>query len=127
VNAQHIKAVPGRKTDVKDAAWIADLLRHGLLRGSFLPSKPQRQWRALTRYRSTLAQDHARALNRLQAVWEDANLKLASVVTDIYGVSARTMLAAILAGQRDVEALADLARGRLRAKRDQLREVLEGA
>ena len=85
VNAQHIKTVPGRKTDVKDAAWIAELLRHGLLRGSFIPSKPQRQLRELTRYRSTLVQDRARALNRLQAVLEDANLKLASVVTDIYG------------------------------------------
>src|SRR2546426_5527441 len=126
VNAQHIKAVPGRKTDVKDAAWIAELLRHGLWRGSFIPSNPQRQLRELTRYRSTLVQDRARALNRLQAVLEDANLKLASVVTDIYGVSARAMLAALLAGQRDVEALADLARGRLRAKRDQLKEALEG-
>jgi len=126
VNAQHIKTVPGRTTDVKDAAWIAELLRPGLLRGSFIPSKPQRQLRELTRSRSTLVQDHARTLNRLQAVLEDANLKLASVVTDIYGVSARAMLAAILAGQRDVETLADLARGRLRAKRDQLKEALEG-
>src|SRR5262249_604353 len=126
VNAQHIKAVPGRKTDVKDAAWIAELLRHGLLRGSFIPSKPQRQLRELTRYRSTLVQEHARTLNRLQAVLEDANLKLASVVTDISGVSARAMLAAILAGERDVEALADLAGGRLRAKREQLKEGLEG-
>jgi transposase len=126
VNAQHIKAVPGRKTDVKDAAWIAELLRHGLLRGSFIPSKPQRQLRELTRYRSTLVQERARTLNRLQAVLEDANLKLASVVTDIYGVSARAMLEAILAGERDVEILADLARGRLRTKRDQLKEALEG-
>jgi transposase len=126
VNAQHIKAVPGRKTDVKDAAWIAELLRHGLLRGSFIPAKPQRQLRELTRYRSTLVQDRARTLNRLQAVLEDANLKLASVVTDIAGVSARAMLEAILAGQRDVETLADLARGRLRAKRDQLQAALEG-
>ncbi len=126
VNAQHIKAVPGRKTDVKDAAWIAELLRHGLWRGSFIPSNPQRQLRELTRYRSTLVQDRARTLNRLQAVLEDANLKLASVVTDIYGVSARAMLEAILAGERDGEALADLARGRLRAKRDQLKEALEG-
>ena len=126
VNAQHIKAVPGRKTDVKDAAWIAELLRHGLLRGSFIPSKPQRQLRELTRYRSTLVQDHARTLNRLQAVLEDANLKLASVVTDLYGVSARAMLAAILDGQRDVETLADFARGRLRAKRDQRKEALAG-
>ena len=126
VNAQHIKTVPGRKTDVKEAAWIAELLRHGLLRGSFIPSKPQRQLRELTRYRSTLVQDHARTLNRLQAVLEDANLKLASVVTDISGVSARAMLAAILSGERDVETLADLARGRLRAKRAQLKEALEG-
>jgi transposase len=126
VNAQHIKTVPGRKTDVKDAAWIAELLRHGLLRGSVIPSKPQRELRELTRYRSTLVQDRARALNRLQAVLEDANLKLASVVTDSYGVSARAMLAAILAGQRDVTILADLARGRLRATRDQRKEALEG-
>ena len=126
VNAQHIKAVPGRKTDIKDAAWIAELLRHGLLRGSFIPSKPQREFRELTRYRSTLVQERARTLNRLQAVLEDANLKLASVVTDIYGVSARAMLEAILAGERDVETLADLARGRLRTKRDQLKEALEG-
>ena len=126
VNAQHIKAVPGRKTDVKDAAWLAELLRHGLLRGSFIPSQPQRQLRELTRYRSTLVQEHARTLNRLQAVLEDANLKLASVVTDIYGVSARAMLEAILAGERDVATLADLARGRLRTKRDQLKEALEG-
>jgi transposase len=117
--------VPGRKTDGKDAAWIAALLRHGLLRGSFIPPKPQRQLRARTRYRSTLVQDRARTLHRVQAVLEDANLKLASVVTDIYGVSARAMLAAILAGQRDVEPLADLARGRLRAKRDQRKEALE--
>ena len=123
VNAQHIKAVPGRKTDVKDAAWIAELLRHGLLQGSFIPSKPQRQVRELTRYRSTLVQERARTLNRLQAVLEDANLKLASVVTDINGVSARAMLEAILAGERDGEILADLARGRLRTKRDQLKEA----
>ncbi len=97
-----------------------------LLRGSFIPSKPQRQLRELTRYRSTLVQDHARTLNRLQAVLEDANLKLASVVTDIYGASARAMLAAILSGECDVATLADLARGRLRAKRDQLQEALEG-
>ncbi len=126
VNAQHIKAVLGRKAGVKDAAWIAELLRYGLLRGSFIPSKPQRELRELTRYRSTLVPDHARALNRLQAVLEDANLKLASVVTDIYGASTRAMLAAILAGQRDGEALAELARGHLRAKRDQLREALAG-
>jgi transposase len=126
VNAQHIKAVPGRKTDVKDAEWIAELLRHGLLRGSFIPSKPQRQLRELTRHRTTLVQDRARVINRLQAVLEDANIKLAAVVTDIRGVSARAMLEALIAGQRDVDALSDLARGRLRTKRDQLAEALQG-
>jgi transposase len=126
VNAQHIKAVPGRKTDVKDAEWIAELLRHGLLRGSFIPSKPQRQLRELTRHRTTLVQDRARVINRLQAVLEDANIKLAAVVTDIRGVSARAMLEALIVGERDVTVLADLARGRLRAKRDQLEEALQG-
>jgi transposase len=118
--------VPGRKTDVKDAEWIAELLRHGLLRGSFIPSKPQRQLRELTRHRTTLVQDRARVINRLQAVLEDANIKLAAVVTDIRGVSARAMLEALIAGQRDIDALADLARGRLRTKRDQLAEALQG-
>ena len=126
VNAQHIKAVPGRKTDVKDAEWIAELLRHGLLRGSFIPAKPQRQLRELTRHRATLVQDRARVINRVQAVLEDANIKLASVVTDIRGVSARAMLEGLIAGQRDATALADLARGRLRPKRAQLEEALQG-
>jgi transposase len=126
VNAQHIKAVPGRKTDVKDAEWIAELLRHGLLRGSFIPAKPQRQLRELTRHRTTLVQDRARVINRVPAVLEDANIKLASVVTDIRGVSARAMLEALIAGHRDVTALADLARGRLRTKRAQLEEALQG-
>jgi transposase len=126
VNAQHMQAVPGRKTDVKDAAWIAELLRHGLLRGSFSPSKPPRQLRELTRHRTTLVPDRARVINRLQAVLEDANITLASVVTDIRGGSARAMLEARIAGPRDADALADLARGRLRAKRDQLAEALRG-
>jgi transposase len=126
VDAQHIKAVPGRKTDVKDADWIAELLRHGLLRGSFIPAKPQRQLRELTRHRTTLVQDRARVINRLQAVLEDANIKLAAVVTDIRGVSARAMLEALIVGERDVTVLADFARGRLRAKRDQLEEALQG-
>jgi transposase len=126
VNAQHIKAVPGRKTDVKDAEWIAEWLRHGLLRGSFIPAKPQRQLRALTRHRATLVQDRARGINRAQAVLEEADSKVASVVTDIRGVSARAMLEALIAGQRDVSALADLARGRLRPKRAQLEEALQG-
>jgi transposase len=121
-----MKAVPGRKTDVKNAGWIAELPRHGLLRGSFIPPKPQRQLRELARHRTTLVQDRARVINRLQTVLEDANIKLASVVTDIRGVSARAMLEALIAGQRDVAALADLARGRLRTKRDQLAEALQG-
>jgi transposase len=126
VNAQHMRAVPGRKTDVKDAEWSAELLRQGLLRGSFIPAKPQRQLRELTRHRTTLVQDRARVINRVQAVLEDANIKLASVVTDIRGVSARAMLAALIAGHRDVTALADLARGRLRTTRAQLEEALQG-
>lgn len=126
VNAQPMKAVSGRKTDVKDAEWIADLLRHGLLRASFIPAKPQRQLRELTRHRTTLVQDRARVINRLQTVLEDANITLASVVTEIRGVSARAMLAALIAGERDGAALAELARGRLRAKRGQLVEALQG-
>src|SRR5262245_17974126 len=116
----------GKPMSRTDAEWIAELLRHGLLRGNFIPSKPQRQLRELTRYRTPLVQDRARVVNRLQAVLEDANIKLAAVVTDIRGVSARAMLEALIAGQRDVEALADLARGRLRTKRDQLAEALQG-
>jgi transposase len=126
INAQHIKAVPGRKTDVKDAEWIAELLRYGLLRGSFVPSRPQRQLRDLTRYRSNLVQERARTLNRLQNVLEDANIKLASVVSDIGGVSARSMLEALMAGERDVTVLSALARGRMRSKRSELEDALRG-
>lgn len=126
VNAQHIKAVPGRKTDVKDAEWLAELLRHGLLKASFIPSAPQRQLRDLTRYRTSLVQERAREVNRLQKVLEDSNLKLASVVTDIMGVSARAMLTQLLAGETDPQVLADLARGRLREKRAALEQALAG-
>jgi transposase len=126
VNAQHIKAVPGRKTDVKEAEWIAELRRHGLWRGRFIPAKPQRQLRELTRHRTTRVQDRARVMNRVHAVVEDANITLASVVTAIRGVSARAMLEALMAGHRDVAALAELARGRLRTKRAQLEEALQG-
>jgi len=126
VNAQHLKAVPGRKTDVRDAEWIADLLRHGLLRGSFIPPTPQRELRDLTRHRTTMVQERARAVNRLQKVLEDANLKLAAVVTDIMGVSARAMVEAILAGETDPTVLADLAQGKLRAKVRQLEQALAG-
>ncbi len=126
VNARHIKNVPGRKTDVKDAEWIADLLRHGLLRGSFIPPEPQRDLRDLTRQRTTLVQERAAVINRLQKVLEWANLKLAGVATDIVGVSARAMLEAIIAGEQDATTLADLAHGRMRSKRAQLERALEG-
>ncbi len=124
VNAQHLKAVPGRKTDLRDAEWIAELLAHGLLRGSFVPPPSVRELRELTRYRSSLVQDRARTSNRLQKVLEGANLKLASVVTDIQGVSARRMLEALVAGERDAEQLASLAKGRLKEKHAQLVEAL---
>lgn len=126
VNAQHLKAVPGRKTDVRDAEWIADLLQHGLLRASYIPPAPQRELRELTRYRTSLVQERARAVNRLQKTLEDTNLKLGDVATDIMGKSARAMLEALLAGQTDPAKLADLARGRLKAKRAQLEEALVG-
>ncbi len=126
VNAQHIKAVPGRKTDVRDAEWIADLLRHGLLQGSFIPDASQRELRDLTRHRTTQVQERARAINRLQKVLEDANLKLAAVVTDVMGVSARAMLEALLAGETDPAIVADLAQGKLRAKVPQLEQALAG-
>ena len=125
-NAYHIKAVPGRKTDVKDAEWLADLLRHGLIRGSFIPSPEQRHLRDLTRYRTHLIEERSRLTNRLQAVLEDANVKLASVVTDVRGVSARAILEALLAGATDPALLANLARGRLRAKRDELARAVVG-
>lgn len=125
-NAQHLKAVPGHKTDIKDAEWIADLLQHGLLRPSFIPPLAQRQLRELTRYRSTLVAERARLVNRLHKLLEDTNLKLTAVVTNVTGVSARAMLEALLAGETDPTALAALARGKLRKKRAQLEQALEG-
>jgi transposase len=126
VNAAHIKAVPGRKTDVRDAEWIADLLRHGLLRPSFIPDRPQRELRELTRYRTTLVHERANEVNRLQKVLEGANIKLASVATDILGKSGRDILEALVAGTVDAAALAQLARGRLREKIPQLEQALAG-
>jgi transposase len=126
VNAQHMKALPGRKTDVKDAEWIADLLRHGLLKASFIPSKPIRDLRDLVRYRKTLVQERAQEVNRLQKVLETANVKLSSVVSNVMGKSGRDMLAAMIEGVSDAEALADLARGTLRRKLPQLQEALHG-
>ena len=126
VNAAHIKAVPGRKTDVKDAQWIAELLQHGLLRPSFIPARPQRELRELTRYRRSLVQERSRVANRIQKLLEGANIKLSSVATDVLGVSGRAMLEALAAGETDPKALADLAQGRLREKLGQLEEALRG-
>lgn len=126
VNAQHMKAVPGRKTDVKDSQWLADLLRHGLLSASFIPPAPIRQLRDLTRYRKTLVQERAQEINRLQKVLETANIKLAAVATDVLGKSGRDMLTCLIRGEQDAEALAELARGRLRAKLPDLRLALDG-
>lgn len=126
VNAQHIKQVPGRKTDVKDAAWIADLYAHGLLKGSFIPPAPIRDLRELTRYRVKLVQQRADQSNRIQKLLEGANIKLASFVSDILGVSGREMLAALADGETDVAKLAEMSRGRMRNKIPQLREGLRG-
>lgn len=126
VNAAHVKAVPGRKTDVGDAAWLAELLRHGLLAPSFVPDRPARELRELTRYRSSLVRDRTAEVNRLQQTLEGANLKLASVVSDVTGVSARAMLAELVAGNEDAAALAELGRGQLRAKRAALEQALTG-
>src|SRR6266851_1399216 len=126
VNAQHIKAVPGRKTDQKDSEWIADLLQHGLLRGSFVPPRPTRELRDLTRYRVSLVQEINRIANRIQKVLEDANIKLASVATDALGASGRAMLEAMLAGEEDAARLAEMAQGKLRNKIPELQLALEG-
>lgn len=126
VNPQHIQAVPGRKTDAKDCEWIADLLQHGLLQGSFVPPTPIQDLRDLTRYRAELRQSQNRVANRIQKFLEQANLKLASVASNALGVSGREMLQAIIAGQDDPQQLAKLARGRLRDKIPQLEQALEG-
>jgi transposase len=125
-NARHIKFVPGRKTDVKDAQWIAELLQHGLLKGSFIPPLPQRALRELVRYRIQLVQERTREVNRIQKVLEDANIKLGSVASNVMGASGRAMLRAIVEGCDDPEALAELAKGQLRRKRDQLARALTG-
>jgi len=126
VNAQHIQAVPGRKTDVKDAEWIAELLRHGLLKASFVPPLGQRELRDLTRSRSTFVRTRATLVNRVHKVLEGANIKLGSVASDVMGVSGRAMLAAIVEGRSSPTEMAELARGRLREKRDLLAKALEG-
>jgi transposase len=126
VNAKHIKYVPGRKTDVSDAQWIAELLQHGLLKASFIPEAPQRDLRELVRYRTALIRERTREVNRVQKVLEDANIKLASVASDVMGVSGREMLAAVIAGNDDPEALAQLAKGRMRNKIAELERALRG-
>jgi transposase len=126
VNARHVKQVPGRKTDVSDAVWLCQLAEAGLLRASFVPPKPIRALRNLTRYRKTQIQERAREANRLHKALEDTGIKLDCVATDILGVSGRAMLAALIEGTTDPEVLAELARGRLRAKLPALKEALEG-
>jgi transposase len=126
VNARHIKAVPGRKTDVKDAEWIADLLRHGLLRGSFIPERSQRELRELMRYRRNLIRQRAQVINRIQQVLEGANIKLSSVASNVVGVSGRAMLDALAEGVEDPEVLAALAKGKLRSMLPALEQALRG-
>jgi transposase len=126
VNARHVKILPGRKTDVCDAAWLAELLEHGLLRGSFVPPAPIRELRDLTRYRKRLIQAHASEGQRVQKTLEDAGIKLDSVAADVLGVSGRAMLTALINGERDPGVLAELAKGRLRNKLPQLRQALRG-
>jgi transposase len=127
VNAHHIKQVPGRKTDVGDCEWIADLLRHGLLKGSFVPDRTQRELRALTRYRTALMQERAAEVNRLQKTLEGANIKLAAVATDVLGKSGRQILEALVAGSTEAGDLAQLAKGRMRDKIPQLERALTGS
>jgi transposase len=126
VNAQHVKNLPGRKTDMKDAEWLCQLLECGLLRGSFVPPREIRELRDLTRYRKSLISERSRQANRLHKVLEDAGVKLSCVATDVLGVSGRAMLEALIAGTRDPEVLAELARGKLRNKIPQLQQALAG-
>jgi len=126
VNAAHVKAVPGRKTDVNDAQWLAQLLRHGLLRASFIPDREHRELCELVRYRRSLVQEQSREVLRIQKILEGANIKLSSVASNVMGVSGRAMLEAMAGGEENNEQLADLARGRMRAKRKELLAALDG-
>lgn len=126
VNARHIKMVPGRKTDVKDAEWIAELLQHGLLRGSFIPDKQQRVLKDLTRHRANFIRERTNICNRIQKTLESANIKMASVATDILGVSGRSILGSLVAGETDPSAMAQMSKGRLRDKRESLESALTG-
>jgi transposase len=126
VNSKHVKQVPGRKTDVKDAEWLAELLSYGLLKASYIPAKPQRDLRDLTRHRVKLVQERARVVNRVQKVLEHANIKLASVASDVMGVSGRQMMCALMEGETDPAVMAELAKGRLRNKMPLLEKALTG-
>jgi len=126
VNAQHIKAVPGRKTDVKDAEWIAECMQVGLLRGSFIPERPQRELRELTRHRRNLIQERSQVVNRMEKLLEGANIKLSSVISDLSGATGRTILEALATGTTDPEVLAQLRRGNLRASTSELASSLQG-
>jgi transposase len=126
VNAKHVQKVPGRKTDASDAEWLAELMLHGLLKASFIPAKPQRELRELTRYRTTVVRERARIVNRVEKLLESTNIKLSSVVTDVLGVSAKAMLTELAAGATDPQALAELAKGRLRNKTKELEAALVG-
>jgi len=126
VNAKNIKNVPGRKTDVKDAEWIASLLRHGLLQGSFIPNRDQRELRELIRYRRSLIDERAREVNRIQKVLEGANIKLSSVASDVLGKSGRAMIEAMIAGEENPELLSELAQRRLKNKKAELQRALNG-
>lgn len=126
LNAHHLKAVPGRKTDVRDSEWIAQLVEHGLVQPSFVPPPPIRELRDRTRYRKTVIEERTREVQRLEKVLEDAGIKLGSVASSIVGASGRAMLAALIAGERDATVLADLAQRRLRKKIPELREALLG-
>jgi transposase len=124
VNAQHVKILPGRKSDVLDAEWLAELLEHGLLRGGFVPPPAIRELRDLTRYRKRLIQAHTAEGQRIAKTLEDAGIKLGSVASEVLGVSSRAMLAALVAGEHDPDVLAELARGKLRNKIPMLRQAL---
>jgi transposase len=126
VNARHLKQVPGRKSDVRDCQWIAQLLQCGLLKGSFIPPRAQRDLRDLTRHRTQLVEEKTRTINRIQKVLEDANIKLASVATDVLGVSGRAMIQRLIEGETDPHKLADLAQRQLRGKISELEKALEG-
>ena len=126
VNAQHIKGVPGRKTDVKDAEWIADLVRHGLVKASYIPNRNQRELRENTRYRQEIIEERARELNRIQSVLEGCNIKLSSVLTDISGKSGMAILKAIISGEKDPVKLSELTEGRANSKLEELQKALQG-